>query len=53
MSVDPEVLRFLPAGTIAKAHQIIKLYDDAGIDRGRVLIKVRNLSLFVYTLQTS
>ena len=52
-TVDPEVLRLLPGGTIAKAHQIIELYDDAGIDRSRVLIKVRSLSLFVYALQNS
>ena len=33
-------LSFDTAGTIAKAHQIIALYDGHGIDRSRVLIKV-------------
>ena len=33
-------LSFDEAGTIAKAHDIIGLYKDAGIDRERVLIKI-------------
>jgi len=33
-------LSFDTAGTIAKAHQIIALYQGRGIDRNRVLIKV-------------
>lgn len=33
-------LSFDEAGTIAKAHQLIALYEDAGIDRERILIKI-------------
>ncbi len=33
-------LSFDEAGTIAKAHDIIALYKEAGIDRERVLIKI-------------
>ncbi len=33
-------LSFDEAGTIAKAHDIIGLYQEAGIDRERVLIKI-------------
>ncbi|MDF1738914.1 MAG: transaldolase [Verrucomicrobiales bacterium] len=33
-------LSFDEAGTIAKAHDIIDLYKEAGIDRERVLIKI-------------
>jgi transaldolase len=33
-------LSFDTAGTVAKAHQIIKLYEKAGIDRKRILIKI-------------
>jgi len=28
------------AGTIAKAHQLIDLYKELGVDKERVLIKV-------------
>ena len=33
-------LSFDTAGTIAKAHQLIALYDAQGIDKSRILIKV-------------
>lgn len=33
-------LSFDEAGTIAKAHDIIKLYEESGIDRERILIKI-------------
>jgi len=33
-------LSFDTEATIAKAHQLIKLYQDAGIDKKRVLIKI-------------
>ncbi len=33
-------LSFDTAATVARAHRLIKLYEAAGIDKGRVLIKV-------------
>ncbi len=33
-------LSFDTASTVARAHRLIKLYEAAGIDKGRVLIKV-------------
>jgi len=33
-------LSFDEAGTIAKAHEIIKLYEESGIGRERILIKI-------------
>src|SRR6516165_7278361 len=33
-------LSFDTEGTLAKAHRLIELYDEAGIDRKRVLIKI-------------
>jgi transaldolase len=33
-------LSFDTAGTLAKAHRIIEMYEEAGVDRERVLIKI-------------
>lgn len=33
-------LSFDKAGSIAKAHKLVKLYQDAGIDKSRILIKL-------------
>jgi transaldolase len=33
-------LSFDAAGTVARAHRILKGYDDAGIDRSRILVKM-------------
>lgn len=33
-------LSFDSAGTVARAHRVLKCYDDAGIDRSRILIKM-------------
>ncbi|AEP30847.1 transaldolase [Brumicola nitratireducens] len=33
-------LSFDTAATVKKAHKLIKLYDDAGIDKSRILIKI-------------
>lgn len=43
-------LSFDTEATVERAHKIIKLYQDAGIDKSRVLIKIARLTIFLFSL---